>query len=232
MKHLPLRVRKTNSTGFTLVELLVVIAIIAILAATILGIGNGVINSAKRVKAQNTATQIQTAVLNFFTEYSIYPMPPATTTDFVTSTQTQWQPMTVCLCGGIDPGNPGGGQYGTQTIPNTRQIPYLSFNRADLDTTSTPAVPKLPFTGPGSSILYFQMAIDGDYSNIVGDNPATAAPPDFGGTLAGVTSTTYSAPSITGGTPKAIAAGVAVWGDADPNTTTTTTNPKLWVKTY
>lgn len=59
--------------GFTLVELLVVIAIIAVLAAAGFAAGNAAIQKAKRVTCQATATAIESAVNNFFTEYGSMP---------------------------------------------------------------------------------------------------------------------------------------------------------------
>ena len=230
----PVVSRSRRINGFTLVELLVVIAIIAILAAAVLTTGNAVINTAKRAKASNTATQIQTAVLAYYTEYSVYPVVSASTpVDLLYTSQTDWQPMTVCLCGGVDPAVPGT-QYATQTISNTRQIAFLTLNAADLDTSggsSVPAVPKTPFKSSTGGVQYFQMAIDADYSNAVGNSGSGTAPPDFSGALSSVTSTAMSGGKITAA-GKIIAGGVGVWANGDPASTATTTNPKLWVHTF
>jgi len=59
--------------GFTLVELLVVIAIIAVLASAGFSAGNAAIQRAKKVTALSTATAIESAVNNFFTEYGSMP---------------------------------------------------------------------------------------------------------------------------------------------------------------
>jgi len=225
MNRFLFRSRPTRLNSFTLIELLVVIAIIAILAAVILTVGGSAIRTAQRAKAANMATQLQTAAMGYYTEYSVYPVVSATTpVDILYSTQTQWQPITVCLCGGIDPGNPGAGQYSTQTISNNRQIAFITFNAADLDTTVAPAVPKTPFTILGAK-GYYQMAIDADYSGIVGDSGTGTQPPNFA-TL-GSTTTAYP---IT--TTKSLAGGVAVWANCDPNTTATSTHPNFWVHTY
>lgn len=60
--------------GFTLVELLVVIAIIAVLAAAGFAAGTAAIQKAKKTTCLATATAIETAVNNFFTEYGSMPM--------------------------------------------------------------------------------------------------------------------------------------------------------------
>lgn len=59
--------------GFTLIELLVVIAIIAVLAAAGFSVGPAMMNRAKKVSAQASATSIATAVEQFYTEYSALP---------------------------------------------------------------------------------------------------------------------------------------------------------------
>jgi len=67
MSHLPKR------NAFTLIELLVVISIIAILASLAIPAASGVIDRAKKVQAQNAATQIATAVIAYETEYGRMP---------------------------------------------------------------------------------------------------------------------------------------------------------------
>lgn len=62
-----------RSRGFTLIELLVVIAIIAVLAGAGFAAGNAAVQKARRMAALSTITGIETAVSNFFTEYSTLP---------------------------------------------------------------------------------------------------------------------------------------------------------------
>jgi prepilin-type N-terminal cleavage/methylation domain-containing protein len=220
MKRFPLRPRSNKyRAGFTLVELLVVMAIIAILAATVSVAASSAINSANRTKAANMAHQLGGAVMNYYSEYGVYPAASGVTIDSYYQTQANWQPMIVALCGGIDPGNPSAGQYGTQTISNSRQIPFLTLSKSDLD-TGTPAVVKTPFKISGATSYYY-MAVDTDYSNVVGDSGT--APPDFSSAASGAT-------TIPGN--KAIAGGVAVWANCDPNTSGATTRPNFWVHTY
>lgn len=63
-----------RSRGFTLIELLVVIAIIAVLAGAGFAAGNAAVQKARRTAALSTITGIETAVSNFFTEYSTLPL--------------------------------------------------------------------------------------------------------------------------------------------------------------
>jgi len=214
-------------SGFTLIELLVVIAIIAILAAATIGGVSSALNSAKRAKASAAISGVQTAVLNYYTEYSVYPLPnnPAPTTDsYYSSTDaSDWGTLMVALCGGVDPGNSRGGQVTNNPVPNTRQIAFMTPSYSDLDTTVHPSVLKNPFNL--KSDPYYYIAIDSDYSNIIGDSNAAAMPPNF----ASVGNNTTSLPS-----GQQMSGGVAVWGNTDPGTSAsgTPTNPKLWVHTY
>ncbi|WP_395743548.1 type II secretion system protein [Prosthecobacter sp.] len=61
------------SRGFTLVELLVVISIIALLAALVIGSGNG--GSSKRQITQSTRQAIEAALERYQTQYGEYPEP-------------------------------------------------------------------------------------------------------------------------------------------------------------
>jgi prepilin-type N-terminal cleavage/methylation domain-containing protein len=70
MKHQARR----RSKGFTLIELLVVISIIVVLAAAGFAAGNAAILRARKTTALSTATAIESAVNNFYTEYGSMPM--------------------------------------------------------------------------------------------------------------------------------------------------------------
>lgn len=74
---------KTHSSrrkdGFTLVELLVVIAIIAVLAGAGFAAGNAAIQKAKKVTALASATALESAISNFYTEYATLPADPIPT---------------------------------------------------------------------------------------------------------------------------------------------------------
>jgi len=219
--------RSSSRSGFTLVELLVVIGIIAILAAVVLSGANQAINSARRMKTLSMGNQIATAVQNYYTEYSFYPTPAnqatAQDTYYAYNDRTAWEPMIVALCGGLDPGLPQQGQVANNAIPNSRQISYLSPNRADLDTTKAPAVIKTPFLRNGTAQYYF-MAVDTNYDTVLGDKDQPAGKiPNFAGAKAN-TALTMSA---------GITAGVAVWSNCDQDPTgNAATNPNYWVHTF
>jgi prepilin-type N-terminal cleavage/methylation domain-containing protein len=100
--------------GFTLVELLVVIAIIAVLASAGFAAGNAAIQKAKKVTALASATAIESAVNNFFTEYGS--MPKDGTSDAKVKTDTDVSLITVLL--GLEGSGSG--------ILNTRGVKFLS----------------------------------------------------------------------------------------------------------
>src|SRR5271168_3631111 len=137
--------RSPRRSGFTLVELLVVIAIIAILAGvTVVAVGTA-INAAKRAKANVTANSIQTAVLNYYTEYSVYPVvAQATPVDTLYNDKdgTDWAALVSVLSGNIHPST---GQPTNLTVLNTREIPYLTLKSSDVfSSTSTTGTPDAP----------------------------------------------------------------------------------------
>ena len=223
--------RTMRIAGFTLVELLVVMGIIAILAAVSLTVGNMVLREAKKAKAQNTAQQIQTAVLNYYTEYSVYPTPSGAAsgdfglTDSDTAlgkgTATSWGALDECLSGMICAST---GSVSTETTyANSRQIAFLTLKASDVDNGSlgnsvndkdAPLNP-IPSTTVGP---YFNIAIDGDYDGIIGVGASGIT------TLPNFSSTTFS--STGGGSSTA---GVAVWANCN---TGTATIPGWYVHTF
>ena len=80
--------------------------------------------------------------------------------------------------------------------------------------------PKNPL--PTGTSIYFNIAIDNDYDNIIGDSGTTGKLPNF------VTSTTTTINYYTAGTGPT--GGVAVW--ANCNGKTTSTIPAFYVHTY
>lgn len=219
------RFHSASRSGFTLVELLVVIGIIAILAGVVSVAAGAAINAAKRAKTSAFATNIQTAVMAYDNEYGVYPTDPGDGAGDVLYQGTpgdkaRWGHMAVALNGGVDPGNPAAGQV-TNPIPNTHQVAFISMNRSDLDTTAIPAVPKTAFKDAAGNAQYFYMAIDTDYSSIIGDTGT--APPDFASVAPGATALPGT---------KAISGGVVLWANCDPTTNGAVTHPNFWIHTY
>src|SRR5450631_785876 len=159
MKKTQFRGRPSNHAGFTLVELLVVMAIIAILVGVLIGPVSAAMRSAQRVKAANMATQIQTACMSYYTEYSIYPDNPTpfpAGTDYVISDKdaANWKDLLISLCGAIDPAT--GLTVTTPAVPNSRAIAFLSVKPTDLLNDA----PKNPLPPDTTTHLYFNIAID------------------------------------------------------------------------
>ena len=105
--------------GFTLIELLVVIAIIAVLASAGFAVGPAMMNRAKKLSAQATATNIANAVEQFYTEYSALPDPGSNSAD--NEFATDQADLLDILAGGIR----------TRSIEqNPRKIRFLSVKDA------------------------------------------------------------------------------------------------------
>jgi prepilin-type N-terminal cleavage/methylation domain-containing protein len=218
------RNRVSPAQGFTLVELLVVIAIIAILASVILYAGGAAIRAAKRTKAANMANQLQTAALGYYTEYSIYPIPTgqAASTDFLitdaSGSAATWAGMIYGLSGNVNPYNASTTQPSAY-VPNTRGIAFITLKNTDVDSNNAPLNP-LP---PSTANPYFNIAIDGDYSGLLGDSASAITgkmpaftPPTIGSGTIPMTGTST--------------AGIAVWANCVGNATTVNSNQ--WVHTY
>ncbi len=229
MKRIPSHPRFAKAAGFTLIELLVVIAIIAILAAVLVGAGGRAINAAKRAQAANLANQIQTGALNYYTEYSVYPVPSgAPTGDFFASDSdtASWPIIIEALCGNISPAAGTSGLTGL-TVSNTRAIAFLQMKATDVSTVASghPDCPVNPLP-VSSSNPYFNIGIDNDYSGIVGDTGTAPSPglPNFA--LYTLGSPSYYA------SPKGVSGGVIIWANCNTSTATTTWNPNFIVRTF
>jgi len=219
--------RRQRGVAFTLVELLVVMAIIAILVGTISVSVGAVIKYAKRTKSSSMATSIQTAVQNYYTEYGVYPVDPNVSggKDISFSDGASWQTLTIALCGDINPLSPATTQNPSPDL-NTRKIAFFSPSRSDLDTSAaTPlGVPQNLFYTTGSTTLaqYYTIAIDTDYSGVVGDSGSLQIP------LFPTTGTTWPAQ-----TPDQVVGGVLVWCSNDqPKTPASPSIPTFWSHTY
>ena len=227
MKKSLSRLRLARLNSFTLVELLVVIGIIAILAGVLLFAGGQALKAAQRAKAFNTASQIQSACLNYYTEYSLYPSPPAATpTDYKITDKTadavSWQTLICVLCGNVHPSTGLPFTIAGATITNSRGIPFLSMKASDVTITGTTDVPKNPI--PTGTQIYFNIAMDTDYDGVLGIAPsAVTILPNFG-------ASPFNAAAAAGG--GTTTAGVAVWANCTGNTPMVIYNAGYWPHTY
>ncbi|MEJ0000320.1 MAG: hypothetical protein WDO13_14875 [Verrucomicrobiota bacterium] len=166
--------------------------------------------------------QIQTAGMSYYTEYSVYPIPAgqAASTDFVIADtdSATWGGMIYGLAGNINPLDGSTSAPGS-AVPNTRAIAFLTLKSTDMDVKNGKNAPLNPLP-PNTSSLYMNMAIDGDYDNILGTAPSAAQLPKFQGAVVGT-----DPPN--GGTSTA---GIALWANCNGNATTK--NPSFWIHTY
>jgi hypothetical protein len=169
-------------------------------------------------------------VQSYYTEYSVYPTQsgyPGTGDayyDGSTASAGGMQKLMVALCGNVNPLSPGT-QVTGNAVTNTRGISYLAPNRSDLDPTY--GIFMNPF-GTSQAIPYYAMAIDTDYSGVVGDNGDAASKlPDFT-----KYATNYTGAVLAGGTP----GGVAVWCACDQpltgGTSAKASPASFWAHTY
>ena len=148
-------------SGFTLVELLVVIAIIAVLAAAGFAAGNAAIQKAKKTTALATATALESAVNNFFTEYGTMPK-EGMSSDTTVDTKTDLTMLRELL------------GLGSNLTLNTRSIKFLSVKEGKGNKGG------IIYNASGNDIsgLYdpwggrFYMMLDGDYDEQVRPAPS------------------------------------------------------------
>lgn len=213
--------RSGRLSSFTLVELLVVMGIIAILASVLFAGATSAIRTAQRAKAANLANQIQTAALNYYGEYNVYPIPSTppysgtgdygygSATSALTddkSSAASWKALLWGLCGNVNPYDNSSGTANQPAgfVTNSRGIAFLTMKTADVDSTGGPKNP-LPYS---STHPYFNMTIDADYNGIMSNMPSAIIPT----------------------TGNAISAGIAVW--ANCNTSASSTNANFYIRTF
>jgi type II secretory pathway pseudopilin PulG len=218
--------RRKHGVAFTLVELLVVLGIIAILIGVIVASVSSVLRFAKRTKANANAVQIQTAVMSYYQEYGVYPTVSGAAAGYAYYSGTDvndWENLMRALCGNVNAYNPSTAVV--PTVSNTRGIAYLQPTRSDLDANG---IILNPF-GSSATSTYFYMAIDTDYSGVVGDS---------GGALNKLPDFTHYATNYTGATlATGIPGGVAVWCPCDQPVGGGTppshlSPPSFWAHTY
>lgn len=228
MKKFNSRSRLARLDSFTLVELLVVIGIIAILAGVLFSAGGAALRAAQRAKAFNIANQIQSASVNYYTEYSIYPIPAgkvtSPATDYVltdaSSGATEWGGIIYALSGNLHPST--GLSTPTPSSPapptNARGIAFLSMKASDVDANDAP---KNPLPANSTANPYFNIAMDGDYDGILGvGSSAVKVLPNFA-------ASPFTSTAAAGG--GSCTSGVAVWANCN---TSVTTNAGFYVHTY
>jgi prepilin-type N-terminal cleavage/methylation domain-containing protein len=150
--------------GFTLIELLVVIAIIAVLAAAGFSVGPAMMNRAKKVSAQASATALAGAVEQFYTEYSALPDPGSNSSDAEFNTSASGNALLRILSGeNVNDQNP-------------RQIRFLTAKQAKNGMDGMIYV-----SGNVSSMLDpwgqpFYIRLDYDYNESLTVDPSGTAP--------------------------------------------------------
>jgi type II secretory pathway pseudopilin PulG len=187
--------------------MLVVMAIIAILISLGFVGATAAINAAKRGKANTIASQIQAASLSYFTEYNVYPVPTGTQGDYsIEDTDGgSWGSLLIALCGNHNTYSNTSGV--TSSVPNPRNIAFLSLKSSDVDSSNAPLNPL-----PTGSEIYFNITMDSDYDGSISANMPSFANGTF---------------SSGGGSSSA---GVAVW--ANCNGSTSSNNAAFYVHTY
>ena len=154
--------------GFTLVELLVVIAIIAVLAGAGFAAGNAAIQKAKKTTALASASALESAVSNFYTEYGSAPVDNLAADKTVETDKAEGVTLLKVLLGAEGTG---------AGVLNTRAVKFLSVKEGKKKGTAgsngliydgTSGVPSGlydPWGGP------YKVMLDGDYDEKITVKP-------------------------------------------------------------
>ncbi len=185
--------------GFTLIELLVVISIIALLAGLAFPALQGALDTAKKAQASTMVNQLATAITMYNTEYGVWPLKSGDASDTVSYVGGDFGAVCLSLNGGrrIDGTTSGTPDVSNLTIPNTRGIQFMSFNKKDLKSGSTTGADN-EVMNPYSKAkdLEYRLLLDGDYNG------------------------TVSAPDVVNGSGTTyVSQGVAIWCYGDKNGT-------------
>jgi prepilin-type N-terminal cleavage/methylation domain-containing protein len=164
--------------AFTLIELLVVITIIGILAGLAVPAVGKALEAARRGEAGAMVNQLRTALVQYETEYGVWPealrgtgSPPS---DAEATSEDLYDTL-IARDGGLNAGH----------VDNTRRIVFMEFNTKILRSGSPGASNRTPppnpsqaefFVDPWSQLYYFKA--DSNYDNSI------ALPSPFTGTLA------------------------------------------------
>ncbi|HSI87362.1 MAG: type II secretion system protein [Candidatus Methylacidiphilales bacterium] len=150
--------------GFTLIELMVVITIIAVLTAIAVPTFGVVQTMMKRTQSRSLCVSIATAITQYNTEYAVYPvvtgMGGSATTDATlgpTAPAAGW----INLCAGLNGNKNLYTLVDATTGINTRNIPYLTAARRDIDPSGFIKDP-LSITGET-----FNLVMDTNYDSVL-----------------------------------------------------------------
>lgn len=191
MNHPHSTARFSDRTAFTLIELLVVITIIGVLAGLLLPVVQKVQESAKKVSAKNTETQIVSAISTYQTDYGQYPVSVAANA------------ATTDLTFGLDKINPNhvvldvlraiNDKDANGVLLNSRRIPYFEsknvknvgsardgFIPPGLTATGNPKL-KTPVQLVGGDLVdpwgnMYIIRVDSNYTNVLLNPYASGAP--------------------------------------------------------
>lgn len=125
--------KTSQRSGFTLIELLVVISIIALLAGLAFPALQGAMEAAQKAQASTMCNQLGIACTLYNTEYGVWP-----TYNGNGNFSTANNVGDLCYAlNGFRNLDGTGSQTAITTVPNSRFIQFMSFNKKDLVAGST-----------------------------------------------------------------------------------------------